>query len=342
MDPRRNANKQDQRYANDSPEIDTTTGEIEEDPTKTGTGNIILQVIAGVAIAAFIYWMSLFAIKRDRLVIKSQKAATNKPTAFPIMNGYIDCLSGMNVTFNTNNEDSKNFLALPRSVNRKGGAQFSYTYWMYMENTEPDNVAGKVLFCRGDPAQYMYQLLSDEGKVLESGSDRIVKCPLVRFGNSYKELIVEFNTNDRFNEKMVIMNNISEGDSAVRRNVMSLTPRYWVLLSFIFEDNVPINDFENGIAIRFYVNDTLYQLHKVKSSLRQNVGDLTLLPARGTAGITDARIADLTYHNYALDDTDIKNIYTRGPSKNRYTPRNASFGSALYLSAANRTDQSNL
>jgi hypothetical protein len=309
---------------------------------KGETLNIILQVVGGVVLAAVIYWLSLFALNRDKLVITSRTEA-KKPGPFPIVKGYIDCVSGMNMRFNTYNSDTKNYALMPRSVNRRGGAQFSYSFWMYLDDVSDENIKNKVIFCRGDTTLYDYKIVNKEDSVIkESGKDRIIKCPLVRFGNNYKELIAEFNTTDRFDEQMVIMNNVSETDSAVRRNALSLTPHYWVMFTFVFEDNVPINDFENGIAIKFYINDTLYQLHRVKSTLKQNNGDFVVLPDSSGTGIKSARLADLVYHNYAISDIDVKRLYNNGPSKSRYSYNNASFGMPLYLAASNRVDQTNL
>lgn len=306
-----------------------------------GIANIMIQVAGGVVLAVVIYWLSLFALNRDKLVITS-KTDAKKPGPFPIVSGYIDCVSGMNVRFNTYNSDARNYAMMPRSVNRKGGAQFSYSFWLYLDDVSDENIKDKVIFCRGDTSLYDYKIINKEDKVIkENGRARVIKCPLVRFGNNYKEMVAEFNTTDKFNEKMVVMNNVSETDSAVRRNAMSLTPHYWVLFTFVFEDNVPINDFENGIAVKFYINDTLYQMHRVRSTLKQNNGDFVVLPDDTGTGIKAARIADLTYHNYAITDADVKAIFNNGPSKQRFTLNN-SFGTPLYLAASNRIDQTNL
>lgn len=309
---------------------------------KMNKTNMILQVIGGVVISLVIYWLSLFAINRDKLVITNKYNDSNKPASFPVLDGYIDCVSGMNMVYNTKNHQARNYTPLPRSVNRMGGAQFTYSFWLYLDDISPENVRNKIILCRGDINKYDYKLMDKAtSSIVEAASSRIVQCPLIRFGDNYKEMVVEFNTTDKFNEKMIIVNNVSETDSAIRRNAMSLTPHYWVMFSFVFEDNVPINDFENGIAIKFYVNDTMYQLHKVRSTLRQNNGELFVLPDETKTGIKSARICDVYYHNYALDDIKIKDIYSRGPTKSVYS-RNNDFGKPLYLAASNRLDQTNL
>jgi hypothetical protein len=314
----------------------------DESKNKTDIKNIIFQVIGGVIISLIIYWLSLFALNRDKLVITNKYSDLHKPTSFPIVNGYIDCVSGTNMVYNTFNNQSTNYINIPRSINRKGGAQFSYSFWLYLEDISPENIRNKIILCRGDVTEYPYRILEkSSNKIIETGKSNIVKCPQIMFGSNYKELIVEFNTVDKFNEKMVIVNNVSDTDSTIRRNLLSLTPNYWVLYTFVFEDNIQINDFENGISVRFYVNDTLYQIHKVRSTLKQNNGDITVLPDATKTGIKSGRICDVYYHNYALDDVKIKDIYTKGPTKSVYS-RNNDFGKPLYLAASNRIDQTNL
>lgn len=310
--------------------------------SKTDIKQIIIQVIGGVLISLVIYWASLFALNRDKLVITNKYSDNIKPNSYPIVDGYIDCASGINMVYNTYNKQSRTYINLPRSVNRKGGAQFTYSFWMYLDDVSNENIKNKVILHRGDTAKYTYKVINkDTLSVVDTGRSSIIKCPMIRFGENYKELVVEFNTSDNFNEKMVIVNNLSENDSVIRRNAMSLAPKYWVMYTFVFEDNVPINDFENGIAIKFYINDTMYQVHKVKSTLKQNNGDLVVLPDETNVGIKSARVCDLYYHNYSLDDVKVKEFYTKGPTKKVYS-RNNNFGSPLYLAASNRIDQTNL
>ena len=81
-------------------------------------------------------------------------------------------------------------------------------------------------------------------------------------------------------------------------------------MTIVFEDNIPINDFENGILVRVYLNDTLYQIEKIASTLRQNRGDLELFP---DGAIHNCKIANMKYYNYALSDAEIKNDTSSRP-----------------------------
>jgi hypothetical protein len=114
------------------------------------------------------------------------------------------------------------------------------------------------------------------------------------------------------------------------------------MYTFVFEDNVQINDFENGIQIKFFLNDTLYQIETVKSALKQNFGDLFVLPDSTGVGIKSARMSDLSYYNYALNPNQISQRFNKGPSSNIFTKtKTDTFGTPLYMSASNKIDQTN-
>lgn len=312
------------------------------DGSATAT-NIALQVVAGMAISLIVYWVSLLVMRTDKLVIDS-KLGSSSPREVPVVAGYIDCASYTNRVFNTVNEASPSFLALPRSVNRKGGAQFTYSMWLFLGDVSDANVRNKVLFSRGSMQKFRYARAA-AGKPVSAAaaSDLVIRCPLVRFGSNYRELVIEFNTADDPDQRVVITNRQDAGDSALRRNAASLSANYWVMLTFVFEDNVPINDFESGVVVKYYINDTLYQVSRVRSALRQNNGSLHVLPlAPGETAIQRARMSNLSYFNHALGDEDVRARYLRGPSKTPHSdPRNR-FGVPLYMSAANQADLTNM
>lgn len=306
--------------------------------------SIVLQVIAGFILSLVIYWISLYIMRADKLVIDG-KLSTARPQEVQIVNGFVDCAAFANKVYNTTNELAANYMPLPRSVNRKGGAQFTYSFWMYMTNIAEDNVRGKVILSRGSmsPYRYIRSKVTDTTANMSKATDMYLRCPLIRFGNSYKELVVEFNTVDDPEQRIVIMNRQDTGDSALRRNMASLSANYWVLMTFVFEDNVPINDFENGVVLKYYVNDTMYQVSRVRSTLRQNNGSLNLFPLKtGEPPIAGARMASFSYFNYALTDEDIAARYLRGPSRTPNVDSSSRFGVPLYLSASNRVDATNM
>ncbi|GLC54555.1 hypothetical protein PLESTB_000879200 [Pleodorina starrii] len=306
------------------------------------SANIVLQVVVGLILALGVYWLSLLVMRTDKLVI-DRKLGSSSPKETEIINGYVDCASFVNKSYNTSNTASPTFLSLPRSVNRKGGAQFTYSLWLYMTNVSDDNVRNKILFSRGSMKPYRYVRTPSDGVLNTSNAaDLFIRCPLVRFGSSYRELVVEFNTADDPDQRVSIINRQDTDDSAMRRNAASLMANYWVMLTLVFEDNVPINDFENGVVVKYYLNDMLYQVSRVRSTLRQNNGALNILPhRRGESGMRGARMASFSYYNYALSLEDIAARYLRGPSRTIYKDPADRMGMPLYLTASNRVDFTN-
>ena len=107
---------------------------------------------------------------------------------------------------------------------------------------------------------------------------------------------------------------------------------------------MPINDFEDGVIVRFYVNDFLYDIHRVRSALRLNNGDLHLFPSCTKSSVLkQARIGNLAHYNYALSNLSVRDIYDAGPPRHLATDLAgaSSLGHPLYLSEQNKLDNAN-
>ena len=233
----------------------------------------------------------------------------------------------------------------------RGGAQFTYYFWLYLGDASAENVRNRVIMLRGDPKAYSYtktsrqtdSVLNMPDKVEKITGRPVTKCPAIGFGPTFDTFVVSFNTLDDPDETIVIKPNNTIVDVSSRHNVLKLIRNKWALLSFVFEDNVAITDFEDGIIMRFYVNDVLYQVDKRRSTLRQNAGDLVLFPQTpnvGDGGLKGSRIADLTYRNYAMSANSVREVYDAGPPKyfaSELAGHNE-VGDPLYLSVYNKLD----
>lgn len=327
--------------------------------------HIVVQVVAGVLVVYAVYRLSLWVLKKDRLVVDARNNFDPRLET-TIVDGYAPTDLLADRTFDTINPRARSFKSLQRSFNRKGGAQYSYSFWIHLKDTSSKNVANKVILMRGDRQRYTFTRKPSlvvtandpDSKILKAGEDTtqyafnevLVKGPLIRFGEDYKSLVVEFNTLDNPNEKVEIRSfDSASDDPGLRHNVLKLIDNAWVLFTFTFEDSVAINDFEDGIIVRFYVNDFLYNVSKVRSTLYQNNGSFYLLPTwngQGGAGgmpLRDARIANLKYFNYALSSPAVKELYEAGPPKHYASDLVGSddLGDPLYLSMYNKLDIAN-
>lgn len=295
--------------------------------------NIIIQIVAGVIIVYAIYLISLVAVKADKLGIDS-KFDTNKKQKVVIIDGYADSsvYAGNFGTINTAVPTLYNYVPVRPSVNLKGGAQFTYSIWLYVRSSG-ENYANKCIFLKGDKRKYDYTLQDTKGQI-KNINDRIAFCPMFCFGNNPMEFKVYFNTIHKIKEMMEVRK-LSADNTVFRRNLLNLFNDKWVMITITFEDNIPINDFENGLMVKFYVNDTLYQTNRYNSTLKQNNGSLYMFPD-GT--IDSCRLSNFVYYNYAASDKEIRDMANFGPSTKPVEMVTKSFISPMMLSDYNRLD----
>jgi hypothetical protein len=206
----------------------------------------------------------------------------------------------------------KNGLDLRPSNNIKGGAQFTYSFWINIGSGISNEVADKIIFMKGTDKRYNFDVTDiSTGTLLKYRNEMLVYSPMVKFGKNAQTLEVCFNTMAHHNEKLVI-SKMETDDNTTRNNVLSMVQGSWALITITFEDNIPINEFENGIVVKIYVQDQLYRVGRYQTALKQNYGDFILFPNK--EAISDVKISDLSYFNYALSPRDIEDIVQKGPN----------------------------
>lgn len=300
--------------------------------------NAALQVVVGFVIVLFIFYFSLWVMQKDSLVATQSANLTDQKHQVLVIDGYIDSSQIAKKSMNTVNPNVVGYVPLPRSYNRMGGAQFSYAFWLFVGDTASAGLRNKDILLRGEDREYRYRKTTADGsRTLSTNQEIVTKCPRLRFGETFKDFVLEFNTQDEITHSVNLTAVAQATDVTIRHNLLELIQQKWVHFAFSMEDNVPINDFENGVVVRFYVNDILYYTHRVSSKLRQNNGDLLLFPAGAVPG---CRIADLTYYNYALGFQEVKAAFSQGPPKKQanIAGSNSTVGRPLYLSKYNEVD----
>ena len=267
----------------------------------------------------------------------------------PVFEGILPATSG--ITYNTYDPSASTYRRLPRSINRVGGAQFSYSVWFMFEHGVTDEaVRDATVFMRGDKNKYSPSFAPKNGSGAPvcyfnqqnlpnvSCEDYTVVCPRVFF-LAADRLAVDINTDRKLRHRFLVG---SEGYGVdTRKKALGLLPGHFALFTFVFEDNVDIDDFERGVRFTFYLNDQLYHTETVEGSLRQNEGNLHLMPDKTLPG---AKFADFTYYNYALTDGEVTRLFSAGyntadAGKARVLFNNKD--SKLMMSAYNRLDMYN-
>jgi len=310
------------------------------------TGTILIQVAIGMVITVFIYLLSLMMIKRDEIV-STRSDFSNERKETRIINGILntnDKVYGNDKNaWNTLLPFNTHYLPIFPSVNSKGGTQFSYAMWMNIGDFS--DARNKTIFLKGDKTNYTYRELTatrdidpkdiDENLLARhdiagrTHTGRAICCPMFAFGDNDMDFVLTFNTFHDINEKMVIERK-RDINSAFRQNLASIFPKSWFHVTIVFEDNTMISDFEKGLLVRFYINGFLYKTMTYASTLRFNKGDFYLFP---DGPISNSKIADLSFFNYALNDMDVKRIASTRPN----TERNTSVSSKESVSSSSMT-----
>lgn len=308
---------------------------------------ITAQVIFGIVVLILVYVITLVVLNIDAIIVNRSSVVLPKEESV-IIDGYGTSSFLAKRSFNTINPYSDTFVKISRSVNRQGGMQFTYQFWINMTDVSSmSRFQNQVLLFKGDIAKYKYALYQSEPpykqKEISSGADYLIACPLIKFRDSYKDLVVRFNTNKQLvYEANITMNT---NNDITRRNVLSLLPLNWYLFTFVFEDNFSISETaENGIRFTFYMNDFPYHIVHASSDpilrnnfLRQNEGDLHIFPDLVDSN-TFMKLGNVKYFNYALNDAEVQKHFSIGPPTHNANVQENRKIQPTYLSAYNKMD----
>ena len=217
--------------------------------------------------------------KKDLMVIKGVLPMSNEQTKF--------------ITNPLQKANSK-YIDFHNSVNLVGGTQFSYSFWL--NKNKENNLSELPIIHKGN-----------------MNNDKIgnISCPLIRFGDDSKQLIIEFNTNKDIQRKDNIYNN--KAKIIVENELFNITDTdSWFLITVVFQDSQDFDTkFDNGINVKVYLNDVLMVTNnKYKNEvLTLNNSPLYILP--NNISNNSAELADIAYYNYALTQQEIKKIYNK-------------------------------
>ena len=294
-------------------------------------GFYLLQISISITIVYLTLVASLYVIRGDEIVHGGFVPQYSKTL---ILDGFQNSATLASTVVNTMNPSAKNYAVLPRSINQYGGAEFTYQFWINISNTTPANVGNKDILVRGDISTYNLMTVdSKTQQVTSSVDDIIIKCPRIRFNGSFDSLAVELNTITNPNPPPIIIS--SANRTGQNTNLLKFIPNKWVLYTFVFRDRFRINEFEDGIQMKFYVGDFLYQTSSMDGALRQNNGNLYLFPNGSVQGCI---IGNLAYYNYALGLDDITKMVNRGPPAKYVETKTSTVAQPLYLTEYNKLD----
>lgn len=284
-------------------------------------GWVFLQVLLSFLVLLILYITTLVVMRIDSLVIEptfkvKQREETN------ITNRQMTSASLSKSKFNTVFPFKNDYLKIANSVNGTTGTQFTYQFWMKVNKTNEKAFQDLVILLKGDNRKYGANFYDPQTlkliPYLRQDADYFIKCPLIKFTDSYKNLAVEFNTTKHPNVTIPInLDGIDPKQN--RKNLLTLLPLEWFLFTFVFEENYSVKDgIENGIRFTFYLNDLPIaistgstDLMLLDNSLRLNDGDLYLFP-NYQSDDNLLTMDGMKYYNYAKTDSDVKSDFNRG------------------------------
>lgn len=221
------------------------------------------------------------------------------------------------LTINQNTGDKKSIPIL-RSINQYGGVEFTYSFWIYVNNINyNETIDYKHVFNKG----------SSPNSIGEGGSGLFGpnNCPGVYLYNGKKNL------SDNLIEKFPVLGML------VRLNVFhnneSVKKSYY---DDIYVDAIPIKKWV-GVIIKvtsqnivdIYINGSLTKRHKLSNIIKQNYDNLYVNYNGGFSG----NLSDLKYYNYAVGTLEIESLTSNGPNLKIKKDSNIEKSKPQYLSS---------
>jgi hypothetical protein len=255
----------------------------------------LLYIFAGIVVNILVLTFGMGIIfPKLALISKTNNKLDVRKMEVKLTDSVCEINLGDPITINTSDPSKANFKWLPESNNLKGGAQFSYSFWIDVQSGIIDT--DKIIFSRGS----FHQI--HEGFV--------TKCPMITYNETSGKIKIHFNTLSK-------IENVIECDEPIFDMIRSgpNTPT-WNLFSISFKDYVDFSNSEQGAHIQIFLNADLVKTVVLKNdAIKVNRNDVHFLPNwnPNIPGIgSTTRISNLTYYNYALDILSIQTIYEKG------------------------------
>jgi hypothetical protein len=323
--------------------------------------NKYIQLIMAVIIIFLIikYYIPLFF--SELKLLENQNSVykiTDINYSVKIIDGIMPLISD-EVFVTTSEKNDINYVLIPRSINRVGGAQFSFSFWLNKgANFNPSSLSNKTILLYG---------LKNKDTVIDKlpkETDDTLYKDIIKTNNLYKEILEPKNDIDNINypgplkgdknyrvfnalvdDKIIVkcplirfgedgksieieintvkkIENIYKIDAPV---LDMLDADKWNMLTFIFEDYRNMFGISTGVKISFYIGaKQVASVLLENDTIKLNNGLIYILPNMGNNNGQENKgnIADVTYYNRALNLNEIKEQISKGVTESVYkTPR---------------------
>ena len=294
---------------------------------------IILIVLMGI-VAYGIYNKNVQEILFDML------NTTNIRKKTKILDGYYTYKQNASETFNTIDNTKGSYIDLRPSINEKGGAVYSYNFWLYIPETVTPNKT-LVLFNKG--LDGLYKFKSADSLNCRTANWFITKNPLVRLNtsgsNKISSIIVEFNSIEspdvlhiNANSSDIQCTGTMDQKDANLLGIKNLDARNdlekkWNMITIVVSETSPDDNVfveSNQAIVKLYLNGYNYldkkgELIKKSTAIKSNNAPFHIGTKVTHADILNSNdnisISDLTYFNYELEDEEIISLFKGGCNK---------------------------
>ena len=359
-----------------------------------------LQVLFAICLVV-VFFVVGFAIYNYEFLksLKSTSGVLRETT--PIFTGIKDLANTGEESYDTIDTEKPNYRRIGPSYNQKGGIEFSYSFWLFLNDLGNANVYGprsatttaltpdegftqtnittqNVLFMKGVNELSTYKNICGTNK-----KDYMIKCPLVKLEDYGNQLTVEFNTLQSNTSGTGYVEGIKQGARDIctesttvwkQANAHKLTlgninrtefNNKWILVTLTLQDTYPDDPlpYRNKVRCRVYVNNlieldtyvdgSLIPSKDNTSTIKVNNGNLYIYPRPSITVSGDTyqtpkpdasntkkiMMGNLTYYNYAVDQTMVDSLFAAGPPTKAAASLGASTNYSDVLVAAQPSSQ---
>ena len=267
-----------------------------------------------------------------------------------IFTGIFDFGTNIEKKYNTVNKASENYKDISPSINQEGGAEYSYNFWLYIDQERidkftydsQDNKKDIVLFYKGE--KHFYHNNDNNFNCSGLGTTStgtqiwptlITKNPLVRINHNGTKMAIDYNNilnpdSYQYRSSYEDCRSIESVDKWENKNKNMLGVydikfnNKWFMVSIVMKEISDNNNIETKYGSKgdiysatyknnrspLYVNPRFLETH-IKSSLNPYFNfNYGIIDGDDNANIL--KMCDLSYFNYAINGDIINQIYNKG------------------------------
>jgi hypothetical protein len=309
--------------------------------------NPLMQVIISLIILLLMGYVgyNIFLIELQNMF----KGQSDIRKEIYILSGTYD-LSNSEVKYNTSDNTQSNFKDINPSINQEGGAEYSYNYWLFIDQGELKKIDNGekdiILFLKGEKILYYNNKFNYNCSNTNSTNNPVIitKNPLVRLSGDGKKIAVEYNNiynTESYQQGSMYKNcnRLSSSDwNEKNKNMLGIYDiefnSKWFMVTIVMKE---VSDSNNVLSInrascKMYINgvklldkkvETKYDSKIYSATFKNNSSPFYINPlidgktpyGKVTVGSV-LKIADIKYYNYSINDDMISSLYNKGFNNN--------------------------